>query len=339
MRFGLLLTTQHHPGEDIQAIMHGHLEMVRHARDGGWDSVWAGQHYLQTGLAGMQPVPLLARFAAEAHGMTLGTCIQLLSLQNPVAVAEETANLDVLSGGRFVYSAGLGYRDVEYQAFGLDRSDGVRRFEENLSVVKQLWSGDPVDVDLPWCRINQVQLTLPPIQRPHPPVWIAANSDAAVRRAARVGDAWLINPHATLPTIARQHELFLHAREEAGLPAPTTTPIVREAICAPDSATAARLAAAHLGEKYKSYTGWGQDKALPRTDRDFEAPYEELARGRFVVGSPAQCLDDLGRIVERVGADHLILRVNWAGMTMADSLRTIDLLTSEVLPHLRTPRD
>lgn len=92
----------------------------------------------------------------------------------------------------------LGYRDVEDAASNIARADRVRRFTTNLDLVTRLWAGEEVDADLPWCRLAGARLSVLPVQRPRSPVWLAANSDNAVRRAARLGDAWMINPHATV---------------------------------------------------------------------------------------------------------------------------------------------
>ena len=99
------------------------------------------------------------------------------------------ATLDALCGGRLVFGVGLGYREVEYAAFGVDPSEKVRRFVANLDIIRRLWSGESVDADLPWCQLSEAKLTMLPIQRPGPAIWMAAHSDAAFRRAARMADA------------------------------------------------------------------------------------------------------------------------------------------------------
>ena len=100
------------------------LKFVGAARDGGFDGIFAAHHYaLGAGEAMFQPIPLLARLAAEAPGMTLGTSIFLLSLHNPLEAAELAATLDIISGGKFAFGVGQGYRDVEFDSFGIPLSD------------------------------------------------------------------------------------------------------------------------------------------------------------------------------------------------------------------------
>ena len=108
MRFGLSLPMQHPIGDDLGQRFAELLEMVRLARQAGFHHISASQHYLAAPFQYMQPVPVLARVAAEAGEMTVGTGIMLLALQQPVDVAESVATLDVICGGRFVFGVGLG---------------------------------------------------------------------------------------------------------------------------------------------------------------------------------------------------------------------------------------
>ena len=335
IRIGLFLTNQHPLGTDLVSAMQDQLRMVRAARDCGWDSVWAGQHYLPDGMAMPQCVPFVSRITAESGEMEVGIGILLLALHNPLDVAETWASVDVLCGGRLVFGVGLGYRDVEYRAFGLDPRQKVSRFEANLDLVKRLWSEDEVDSDLPWCTLRSATLNIRPTRQPRPPIWIAANAHPAVERAARMGDAWLINPHATDETIIGQTALFRSVREQAGLPPAATMPAIREIYCAPTRALAMERAAPFLAKKYRHYADWGQDKALPG-DEDFRVGFEELAEGRFIVGTPDDCLEKLLPWRDRLGVDHFIFRTDWVGMPVDTALQSVDLLNREVVPVLRS---
>ena len=127
---------------------------------------------------------------------------------NAVEVAECIASLDVIWRGNFIFGVGLGYREVEFDAFKVPKGQRLRRFEECLEIVKRLWTEDKVSVATDICTLSNVTLTCRPAQKPHPPIWFAANNDAAVRRAARLGDAWFVNPHATMASITRQMDLY-----------------------------------------------------------------------------------------------------------------------------------
>jgi alkanesulfonate monooxygenase SsuD/methylene tetrahydromethanopterin reductase-like flavin-dependent oxidoreductase (luciferase family) len=328
---GLFITHQQPPGRDPLVALDEQLSMVRAARDLGLDSVFAGQHHLAESLAHIQPLPWLARLAAEAGDMRVGIGIHLLALHNPVDTAEAYASLDVVCRGRSIFGVGLGYRDVEYDAFGIPRGERVRRFEENLRIVEQLWAGEEVHADLPWCRLDGVRATMRPVGRP--PVWMAANSDNAVRRAARSADTWMINPHATATTVRRQLELFHAEREASGRGPVTELPLMREVFCAPTRERAVELARPHLANKYAVYADWGQDKVMPDQE-SFRAAYEELSSDRFVIGTPQDCIDAL-LPWRALGVDHFLFRTEWAGMPVGDALGSLELLAKEVVPALR----
>jgi alkanesulfonate monooxygenase SsuD/methylene tetrahydromethanopterin reductase-like flavin-dependent oxidoreductase (luciferase family) len=333
VQIGLYLTNQHPVGADMVEALRGQIRLLHHARDHGWDSVWGAQHFLPT-MAMTQPVPFLARLAAEAGEMRVGLGILLLALANPLDVAETYASMDVVSGGRFTLGVGLGYRDVEYDAFGIQRRERVRRFEENLRLVEALWAGEAVSAELAWCRLNDATLTVLPVQRPRPPLWMAADSDRAVERAARMADSWIINPHATTSTIARQLQLFDQVRRELARPQLPELPAIKEVVCANTRERALEIAKPYLTAKYEAYRAWGQDAALP-ADETFDLPFERLLQDRFVIGTPDDCLNQLLSWRDDLGVDHFIFRPFWSGMPVETALESMDLLSHQVVPTLR----
>jgi len=333
MQLGLALSVQHRPENPQAARFAEHVEQVRLARAVGFSSVWASQHYLSDPFTYFQPLPTLGRMAAEAEGMTLGTGVLLLPLHQPVDLAEQLATLDVITGGRLVVGVGLGYRDAENAAMGTDPRTRVGRFVEGLEALERLWSGEPVTYQGKHFTLHEARISMPPLQRPRPPLWLAANTDAGVRRAARLGDAWLMNPHTTLPALERQLALFRETRRTERRPPAREVPLIRECCVAPTVAAALEAGGPYLNEKYGAYRRWEQDKALPADDR-WSARFEELARDRFLLGDPAGIAAEIARYRERLGVTTLIVRVQWPGMAQADVLRSIRLLGEQVLPAL-----
>jgi alkanesulfonate monooxygenase SsuD/methylene tetrahydromethanopterin reductase-like flavin-dependent oxidoreductase (luciferase family) len=332
MRFGIALSVQHRPDDAQAARFAEHLEQVRVARAAGFHSIWASQHYLSDPFTYFQPVPTLARVAAEAEGLTLGTGILLLPLLQPVDVAEQLATLDVITGGRLIVGVGLGYRDVENRAMQVDPRARVGRFEEALDVLERLWGGEPVAWQGKHFVLRDVRISMRPLQRPRPPIWMAANADRGVERAARRADAWMMNPHTTLATLERQLVLFHATRRAAGRPAARAVPLIRECYVAPDARTAFAEARVFLEDKYRAYRAWEQDKALPPGE-SFGLDFEALARDRFVIGDPVRVREELARYRERLGVTEAIFRLQWPGMEQRNVLRAIRLLSDSVLPH------
>jgi alkanesulfonate monooxygenase SsuD/methylene tetrahydromethanopterin reductase-like flavin-dependent oxidoreductase (luciferase family) len=334
MKIGVFLTSQQPPGSDIVQALEGQYAMTRLARDRGWDAVATGQHYLAEGVRQVQLIPMLARLAAEAGEMTGIAGILLAGLHNPVEVAECMASLDAIWRGNFVFGVGLGYRDAEFDAFNVPRGQRVRRFEQCIEVVKRLWTEDNLTLENDVCTLRNVTLSARPVQRPHPPIWVAANSDAAVERAARIGDTWFINPHATTSAIKRQMPLYRAELARVGKPFPSVLPFFKEIFCAKDKATALAMAGPYLSEKYKVYAAWGQDAVLPGNDT-FRQPLDSLLQDRFILGSPQDCYEQLRPCWEEIGSNFLVLRTNWSGMPLSRSLASMRLISDELLPALR----
>src|ERR1700704_4243350 len=175
MKVGLFVTNQQTLDTDMVSALGDQIAMVRHARDRGWDSLFSGQHYLNEGNnKQLQLVPFLARLAAEAGEMTLGLGILLLNLHNPVYTAETVATLDIIAGGNFIFGIGLGYRDVEFDAFGVPKGERVARFEDYLALVQRLWTEESVSYQTFGINLHNVHMNIRPVQRPRPPIWMAA---------------------------------------------------------------------------------------------------------------------------------------------------------------------
>ena len=269
------------------------LDWVAWTRDAGFDYVSTGQHFLASPYEALQPLPLLARLAPEAGDMRLVATI-LMPLHQPVELAELTASVDVITGGRLTISASRGYREVEYRGFGVRPQDATGRMVECIECLIGLWSGAEFSYQGRHHRLEGARIGILPVQRPHPPVWVAANADAAVARAARLGMPWNINNHADHATIERQVGLYRDAARESGGDPDLALPLGRELYCASTRQRALAEAAPHLRGKYDAYASWGQDRVLPGRP-SFSAPFEELARDRFIVGSPEDCVGELRR--------------------------------------------
>lgn len=334
MKLGFFVTNQYLPGESMPRKIQESAEQVRAAREAGFDLICTGQHYLAAPYQMSTSFPLLARLAAEAGDMEVAATVILVPLHNPVELAESVATLDAICNGKFIFGVGLGYRDEEFTAFGVQKRERVGRLREALEVMKLLWTQSEVEFQ---GKYYQVPRTIPatrPVQKPHPPIWVAANSNAAIRRAARWGYPWLINPHATIPMVAEQWTSYKAALEQAGQAVPTTLPMMRELYIAHDRETAYIESEPYLAPKYQAYAAWGQDKALPG-EENFNSPYRELAKDRFLLGSPDEVVEEIRRYEAELDANYLIFRMQWPGMEQRQVLRQIELLGKEVIPRIK----
>jgi alkanesulfonate monooxygenase SsuD/methylene tetrahydromethanopterin reductase-like flavin-dependent oxidoreductase (luciferase family) len=335
MEFGLMLRGQFEQGEDMHARFGELMEQVRVANELGFASITKGSHYSAYPLQDFQQLPFLSRAAAEAPNLRLNAGIVLLSLHKPLDIAEQLASIDVMSGGRVIFGAGLGYREVEFRAFGSTQKERVKRFEENLEAIKRLWTEEKVDMKASHFELMGASCPMKPIQKPHPPIWIGANSDPGIRRAALLGDCWYINPHNRLDTTVRQVEVYRRALDDLGKPFPAELPMRREVFVAASREEALRICKPYLEIKYKTYHEWGQDKAMPEGDDNLGLDFDNLIRDRFLLGSPEEVAEQILFLGQKLGVNHFIMSVQWPGMPQSLVLDTLGMLAEEVFPKVR----
>jgi len=184
-------------------------------------------------------------------------------------------------------------------------------------------------------ELQNANCTVMPVQKPMPPVWIGANANVGIRRAARVADAWFINPHNKLDTTAEQMEVYKRALEECGKGMPDELPMAREVFVAPTRAEAIRLAKPYLEAKYNAYRDWGQDKVMPAGDA-FNIDFEDLMNDRFLFGSPNEVIEQILVLKRRFGVTTLILGIHWAGMPASLAMEQMQLISEEIFPAVRS---
>ena len=335
MKLGFFITNQYMPHESMDQKIQENLEEVRAARDAGFDLVCTGQHYLSTPYQMPTSFPFLARVAAESGEMQVAAAIILAPLHNPVDMAETVATMDAICGGRFIFGVGLGYREEEYAAFGIKRKDRVPRLLEALDIMKLLWTEDEVSFEGQFYHVPKIRPTCRPIQKPYPPIWIAANHDMAIRRAARLGCPWIINPHATVSLIERQLALYRQELVDRKQVEPADLPMMRELYISEDPEAAVYESQPYLSSKYQAYADWGQDKALPG-NQSFSVPFEELSRDRFLIGTPDDIVREIRRYRKTLGVNYMIFRMQWPGMEHSSVMKQIKLMGKHVIPEVRT---
>ena len=325
MKVGLYLATQFTPETPLGPQV-GHLvEQVRAARESGFSSLWAAQHFLTAPVQMLQTMPLLARLLPEAEGMQVGPNILVFPALNPVHVAEEAATMDWLSDGRFVLGLGLGYRDEEYTAFGVPLRHRAARLEEGVGLMRRLWAGERVTHRGKHFTVEDAGLALRPKQQAGPPVWIAAVVEKAIERAATLGDEWLITFYPTVRTLEGQLARYREVRAAAGLPPAIDYPLCRECHVGATMAGALEAARGPLGYKYAAYASWGQDDILDAEDR-FDQPFDDFRPDRFLIGDEAWVKDEIERYRDALGVRHFIMRMQWPGLEQKRVLESIERL-------------
>lgn len=329
----LMISVQYPMGEDPARRFDEQVEQARFARDHGFDEVTATQHYLAYPFQYLHPLATLARLIPETGDMRIAPGISLAALTNPVDLAEQLASIDIMSGGRLSVGVGLGYRDVEFAAFGLGKTGRLQRYLDNLDLLRRLWTSDRVTSDLDHARLEDVPIALRPLQRPHPPLSMAAHAPSAIERTARMGIPWAAAAaHVDDAYFREQVAIFRRACRDyghEGLP----MSVGHELYVAETEEAALDVVRRSLSVKYAAYREWGQDSVLPES-QSFDKEFEELRKGRFIIGDPASCARRLQALIDDVRPDRLGLRMNWPGMSRDEIMSGLDIFVREVIPRV-----
>jgi len=302
------------------------------AQENDFSYIAIGQHFLYGDLRWLQPVPLLARLAAEVGPQVkLVTQIMIAPLYHPVLLAEEIATLDVVTEGRLVFGVGLGYRPEEFDYFGVPFRQRAARLEEMLELMPRLWTEDEVDFHGRFWDLDHVTPHLRPVQSPHPPIWIGAHSLAGARRAGRLADAYACPPETPVEEVAERYAAVkegFDARGKAFGPQP-----LRRNVLVADTREKALTEYARVAQgRYITYAQRGLD-VMDGTDleRDFAA----AVAGHAVIGTPEDVTKQLLDLVTTLPADPLLVRPQWPTMDADETIAAIRRLGAEVVPAIR----
>lgn len=336
MKIGLQLNPQVSTEKPRESLMLTLISQARIADEAGFDAVSMGDHYNIPGLQRLHQVPALARLSGELKKCALGTAVTLVGLNHPVTIANELASLDVIHEGKTFFSFGLGYRQEELEAFNLTRAERLGRFIEGVEIIKRLWTENHVSHQGKAFQLQDVTIDPKPLQHPRPEIWIAANSNRAVERAASLGDGWLIGPHSAIEELEAQVQLFNRTWSSLGRLEKPRLPIIRETFVANTREEAVRKARPCLEQLYRNiYIKWKQNEAM-NSPEELQWDFDRLSKDRFILGTPTECIEQIEQYHTRLGTDFILVRFDWTpGLAQQDILRSMELFGQEVIPHFK----
>ena len=207
MKFGLFggaRAASGGPAGDSQGYA-DYVDYVREAEALGFHSVFVVEHHFTGHGQVSASLNILSYLAGRTERIRLGTAVVVLPWHNPVLIAEQAATLDLLSGGRFDFGVGKGYRDAEFAGFCVPPAEATERFDEAMTVIRQAWRGAGrfSHHGKRW-HFDDIVVEPAPRQRPHPPFWLGAGSEESIRRAAREGYNLLLDQLGPIDlTVAR----------------------------------------------------------------------------------------------------------------------------------------
>lgn len=279
------------------------FELARLAEEAGFDTATIGHHHFLPGNMA-DPLTFLTAVAARTDVLRVGTGIFQLPVHNPVRVAEQVATIDQLSGGRVSLGVGLGWWPLEYEVHGSVFAQRGARMEEALEILRLVWTEEQTSFEGRFWSFPELTVHPRPVQRPHPPLWVAGVADVAIDRAARLGDAWLCGPVQSITKAASMVATYRDACARHG-----TTPawiLRRYAWIAPTAdAGVVRTYVDGLVEHWRESVEEDEEKALFARMDAGEDVRGEIADDRLLWGTPDDVIAQVTRYREVTGADHV----------------------------------
>ena len=293
------------------------------------------------------PIVLLAAIAARTRRLRPITGAVIPAFNHPLKLAGELAMLDNLSNGRLDVGFGRAFIPSEFDAFGIDMDDSRARFDEGVEVIQRLWTEERVTHDGRFYRFKDVRLMPRPVQRPHPPIWIAAvASEESFAAAGRRGFNLMIVPFAgQLERTAQLVQKYTDAWLEAGhAPGGWRIQVSLHACLAEKHSDAVECfrrpveryievfsesVGAWDGRASGDYAGYARVAEAVRA----QTP-EKLVEGyTALVGTPDEVADQLAHLRGVLGDFEASLQVNFGGMADEASFRTLELFATQVAPR------
>lgn len=350
LRIGYGLVTGQRPAASNQSwteVYRDVVELAVVAEQAGFDTAWVSEHHFTDDGYLSALFPMLGALAARTERIRLGTNVALAPLYHPLRLAEDAAAVDVLSGGRLVLGLAIGYRDEEFQAFGIPKRERVARLEECVEVCRKAWRGEPFSHRGPLVEVNGL-LTRPAPPGP-PEIWLGGWVDAAMRRAARLADGY-ISPMGDLDdTVARlavvDHEARAAGRAEPPLPVATATFVAVSADGEPPPGVLRGLG--HMLETYGEWYGSSSDEGGGHQVGEMvqslaAATPEGASPPNLVVGDPDSVAEQLLPLATAFSGERehdLVVRLHYPGMGPDEAAAHIRLFADEVMPRLREAVD
>jgi probable F420-dependent oxidoreductase len=332
IQFGVMANTHPAPGTDLPRMVDELIIEAQQAERAGFDSFFLTEHHQEPSGYLPSPLPLAAALAARTSTIRLGTGIAILPLYHPIRLAEDCAVIDIISKGRLILGVGQGYQEGDFAAFGLKVSDRVSLFEESIEILRRAWTEEKVYFVGKRYTLQNVMVTPKPVQKPHPPIWVAALGDEPMKRAGRLGDALLADSFQLPERLKRRVALYRETAESRGRAHKVV--VFREGFVAPTREEAIRRYEAGLLSTHRYY--WRHGSYYPDIKKEEDLDLARISLERLILGSPDDCVERIQTWHREVGADYFLIRFRHpGGPAHPQVLEALELFGREVIPRFR----
>lgn len=342
MHFGLLYDFRNppqwaRPSADLYAAL---LEQIAFAEQLGFDDIWLTEHHFVNDGYLPSLLPMAAAVAARTQRVTIGFFVLLQPFHHPLRLAEDCAVVDIISNGRLLFGAGIGYRFPEFQSFGIDRRQRASITEESVEILIKCWSEEQFSYRGKHFQFENVRCTPKPVQRPHIPIWFGATQGEALRRTARLGDG-LLHTNAAPPDAPFRYADAL--REYGKNWQQPRVATLRFVFTSDDPERDWDRLKAHALYQERAYASWyAEDPAWQKGSgaaafgANSPTTYDDLKRlNHYFVGTPDQVIAEIKAFYDVAPFERFLFTPVWPGADPALGARSIQLFADKVMPALR----
>ena len=344
MKFALFTHIAWPEGTDQKKLIDEAAEQVIHGESLGFHSAWIAEHHFSRYGIGSSPLVVAGAIAAQTKKIRLGTAVLIPPLHNPIRLAEDTATVDVISGGRLDVGFGRGSAAYEFNAYAVDQADNRAMFVEGIQTIKGLWTTPDYSHNGKYYKVDHATLTPSPIQKPHPPVYIAVSRTIeTLKYSATTGHPICIGVTSDTANALALCQQYEELSQESGHNVPMSEiPFFRyfyvgetEEQVRNDTHPTLRWAADMVGWRstFKVGSEIGHRIEDWRSTRTDTAPdLLHLSKNRAVFGTPEQIIAQLKELQSQ-GIGYFGCNFAFGGMPHDKIIKSMELFSKEVMPH------
>ena len=336
MRFGTFHLMERPFIKSEPQVYREHLEQIRLADSIGYDAVWLTEHHFSSVpyvpdvdgeyCISASPFAMACAVSQITENVRIGSAVKVLPMEHPLRIAEDVAMADILSGGRIDFGCGLGYRKYEFDGLDVPMEEKLDRYKEALEIIVGVWTTEEFSYDGRFWKVPRLTLVPRPVQKPHPPVWIASRYtprdvvDFALEKGYKLLAAW-----QPADELRKSYEMVEEARAEMKITdGRMDFACIRHIFVAENDGEAEREGSEAIEYYLKSTAQF--------------RPVGDHERGQMIFGGPETCIEKVRQLEEEAKINYLICWMNFGALPQEKVLRSMRLFAQEVMPKFR-PKD
>jgi len=341
VEFGTFLLLQSPSADAPDAVYRRGIEITQAAEDLGFKNMWLAEHHFSTYGYLSRPLMYAMHLANKTRSIRVGTAVIVVPLHHPLVIAEDIATADVCTGGRLDVGLGRGYQRYEFERLGQDLGESRTRWEEAVDVILLALTGQPFSYDGKYYKIAETTVFPHAVQRPHPPIWVTAQSPESIETTVKRGFHLLSGGFGVPIERLREFRKVFDAHVAEYPPKQPIRVGTQRPVYVTDNEADARAVAEQARWNMRvtlslrnNYERVERGRAVPVPFAN-EPSTDDILEKFSVIGTPDTCIRQLRRLHDAMRIDHFNCSFWFGDLTQDQVLRSMRLFSQEVMPAFR----